>query len=357
MFWNASATVADSCWLPPRPDGDAFMVPLRQLLHGTVLGADSVFHLASKILKVSTPGCVVLGTWLSRAQNWCQPGLLWHIGCLKLSIPSENVIIHPEQKIRHRLYVLSKDVKCTMYLNTAVGQSTTAHVIFCLQYVMFDNILLDNMLSILLLVAPNDFTFAQSDTWPARRLTDMIYDILMKADLSTTRCNVVFSLSTLRLVKKASAATVVLANVRHHRSNMRPFFCFGMDSLNVEGSEVRRYSFNGESAGKICFRLQPYHWVPGSSAAYLAHFFDGWTWSMNSHTKALVFCCPLPLLQYGTCGPELGSKASTCLSTATWMDMSWKPSQGTCWHILDLSYWDCNTIGDCEGFFVFFFCL
>ena len=60
-----------------------------------------------------------------------------------------------------------------MYLNTAVGQSTTAHVIFCLQYVMFDNILLDNMLSILLLVAPNDFTFAQSDTWPARRLTDI----------------------------------------------------------------------------------------------------------------------------------------------------------------------------------------
>lgn len=52
------------------------MVPLRQLLHGTVLGADSVFHLAWKILKVSTPGCVVLGTWLSRAQNWCQPGLL-----------------------------------------------------------------------------------------------------------------------------------------------------------------------------------------------------------------------------------------------------------------------------------------
>ena len=33
-----------------------------------------------------------------------------------------------------------KDVECTVYLNTAVGQSTTAHVIFV--YIMFDNILL-----------------------------------------------------------------------------------------------------------------------------------------------------------------------------------------------------------------------
>ena len=71
--------------------------------------------------------------------------------------------------------------------------------------------------------------------------------------ISATRCNVVFSLSTLRLVKKASAATVVLANVRRHRSNMRPFFCFGMDSINyVEGSEVRRYSLNDQNAGKKC---------------------------------------------------------------------------------------------------------
>lgn len=78
---------------------------------------------------VNTPLCRAWDLAVS-CRNWCQPGLLWHIGCLKLSIPSENVIIHPEQKIGHRLYVLSKDVKCTVYLNTAVGQSTTAHVIF-----------------------------------------------------------------------------------------------------------------------------------------------------------------------------------------------------------------------------------
>ena len=91
MFWNASATEAGWrclhgasapatpwygawCWL-----GISFCLE--------DLGSVNTLRLSFQIAVVD---CVMLQTWLSHAQNWCQPGLLWHIGCLKLNFPSEK---------------------------------------------------------------------------------------------------------------------------------------------------------------------------------------------------------------------------------------------------------------------------